>query len=305
VTRPTDRTGILLFAAGTAIVSFSAPIVRLVTTPPTITAFYRMLFGGVILTIIVLMQGGRLSRDRRSLLLAAICGLAFACDLSLWHRSIRIVGPGLATILVSMQVFFMAGFGLLFNKERPTWRILVGIPLAIFGLLMIVGVDWRLGGPSYRLGIAFGLTTALCYTTFLLFLRRLQRNANGPTRMANIATLSLFSAVFLGIFSLAARESFTLPGLPTAGLLVVYGIIGQVVAWVLMSRALPYLRASTVGLMLLIQPTLSAIWDVLFFHRATTPLEVLGAALTLGAIYLGSVGTASVSESEPTAPAAD
>jgi drug/metabolite transporter (DMT)-like permease len=281
----------LSLAAGAIMVSFSAPIVQLLTTPPTVTAFYRMLSGGLILLAIVLLQGGRVWPGRRSFLLACGCGLAFACDLSLWHRSIRLVGPGLATILVSVQVFYMAAFGLLFGREKVNWRLALGIPLAVIGLILIVGLGWRSGGSGYRLGIIFGLVTALCYTTYLLLLRRLQNQADGLTRMANIATLSLISALFLGIISLTQRESFAITSLPAAGLLILYGVIGQVLAWVLMSRAIPYLRTSVTGLILLLQPALSSVWDVLFFHRNVTLVEVAGAALTLGAIYLGATAS--------------
>ena len=43
-----------------------------------------------------------------------------------------------------------------------------------------------------------------------------------------------------------------------------------------------------VGLLLLLQPTLAFVWDVLIFGRAFGVTEVSGAALALFAIYLGS-----------------
>ncbi len=39
---------------------------------------------------------------------------------------------------------------------------------------------------------------------------------------------------------------------------------------------------------LLLQPTLSFAWDVLFFARGLTLQELAGAVIMLGAIYLGS-----------------
>jgi drug/metabolite transporter (DMT)-like permease len=40
--------------------------------------------------------------------------------------------------------------------------------------------------------------------------------------------------------------------------------------------------------MLLLQPSLAFIWDVLFFHRPTDAVDVGGAALAVGAICLGT-----------------
>jgi drug/metabolite transporter (DMT)-like permease len=48
------------------------------------------------------------------------------------------------------------------------------------------------------------------------------------------------------------------------------------------------LEAALIGLILLLQPTLAFVWDVLFFARPAMPLEVLGVLLTLVAIYLGT-----------------
>jgi drug/metabolite transporter (DMT)-like permease len=84
------------------------------------------------------------------------------------------------------------------------------------------------------------------------------------------------------------REGFAIPNAPSLGLLVSLGVIGQVLAWVLMSGGLPRVRRSLAGLTLLLQPLLASVWDVLFFHRPATVLQAVGAAVTLGAIYLGT-----------------
>lgn len=46
-------------------------------------------------------------------------------------------------------------------------------------------------------------------------------------------------------------------------------------------------EASHVGPVLLLQPALAFVWDILFFARPTTPLDLLGVLLTLFAIYPG------------------
>jgi len=46
--------------------------------------------------------------------------------------------------------------------------------------------------------------------------------------------------------------------------------------------------ASRVGLILLLQPTLAFIWDVLIFARPFGTQEIAGAALAIAAIGLGS-----------------
>jgi drug/metabolite transporter (DMT)-like permease len=278
----------LALATGAAIVSLTGPIVRVLAVAPTVTAFYRMVFGGAILMLIVLLARERLRLDRNSILLAAAAALAFAFDMTMWNRSIRLVGPGLATILVGCQVFPMAGIGLVFGGERLTWRLGLAVPLAIMGLVMIVGVDWRLGSAGFRTGVAFGLGSAFCYTGYLVALRRLQQCAGLAARVSNMATVSVCCAVFLGVIALTQRESFRIQDTPSLGLLLALGVIGQVLAWVLMSGGLPRVRRSLAGLILLLQPLLASVWDVLFFRHPVTILQVAGVAVTFVAIYLGT-----------------
>jgi drug/metabolite transporter (DMT)-like permease len=280
---------IAALAAGAAIVSFTGPVVRALTVAPTVTAFYRMVFGGAILLVIVLFARERLRLDRASILLAGAAALSFAFDMTMWNRCIRLVGPGLATILVGCQVFPMAAIGLIFYKEKLTWRLALAVPLAIFGLAMIVGVDWRLGSAGFRHGVLFGLGSACCYAGYLVALRKLQHGAGLGARVSNMATVSVCCAAFLGIIALVQRESFGIADASSFGLLVLLGIIGQVLAWVLMSSGLPRVRHSLASLLLLLQPVLASVWDVLFFRHPVTVLQASGAFLTLAAIYLGTM----------------
>jgi drug/metabolite transporter (DMT)-like permease len=273
------------------LVSFTAPIVRLLTVPPTATAFYRMVSGAAVLFLLVVLLRSRVRLDRRTLLLAGLAGLVFGLDITLWHRSIRLVGPGLATILLGFQVFLMAAIGVATRAERLSWRLLVGVPGALVGLFLIVGTEWQQDLPGFRWGVVCGLGSAVFYTGYLLALRRLQQEQPLRGRMANMALVSTACAVVLVGIGLYQRESFAIPDWRSAGLLVLLGLIGQVVAWVLMSGGLPRMRHSLAGLLLLLHPLLTSVWDVLFFHRPTTTVQAVGAAVTLAAIYLGSTSS--------------
>ncbi|MGH8281010.1 MAG: EamA family transporter, partial [Gammaproteobacteria bacterium] len=55
------------------------------------------------------------------------------------------------------------------------------------------------------------------------------------------------------------------------------------------SSSIHKVRASQVGLILLLQPVCAFMWDVLFFGRRFTAVEIVCAVLALAAIYLGSV----------------
>jgi drug/metabolite transporter (DMT)-like permease len=52
---------------------------------------------------------------------------------------------------------------------------------------------------------------------------------------------------------------------------------------------LPAVFASLAGFILLLQPSLAFVWDVLLFQRPTSLMNWVGVSIVLFAIYLGSV----------------
>jgi drug/metabolite transporter (DMT)-like permease len=274
--------------AGAIMISFSPVFVKLTTVEPTVSAFYRMFFGGLALAALVMIRREPVWFGGRALGIIAIAALFFAGDLFFWHRSILFVGPGLATLLANFQVFLLAVAGLWLFREPLRWEIAVSIPLAMVGLSLLVGLDWFSLTVDYRLGVGFGLLAALCYAAYILCLRASRASQVAPSSIAVIAPLSLYCALILAAAVALQGESFGIPSGRDAAVLLSYGIVAQVLGWVFISQGIARVRASQAGLILLLQPTLSFVWDVTLFGRQLTLLEGAGALLALTAIYLGS-----------------
>lgn len=283
---------LLCLLAGATLISFSAVMVRLVSVGPTASAFYRMLLGGLALAVWARTGGKALWAGWAALGVASLTGLIFALNLSLWHRAVLLLGPGLSTILANFQVFLMAGVGVLVLGERPGWRLGAAVPLAMLGLWLLVGVKWQDLGEGYHLGVGLGLLGACTYTAYLLCLRWSVRRVGGLDSLANVALMSLVCALILWLELLRSGESWAVPTAWDWGWLSVYGLACHAVGWVLISLGLKQVAASRAALALLLQPTLAFVWDVLIFGRPTTPLEAGGALLAVTAIYLGTTGRA-------------
>lgn len=277
---------------GSILISFSGVFVKLLSgsTGPVTAAFYRVLLGGVLLSLFAAVRRRPFWKGWKPFLYAVAAGFIFALDLTFWHQSILFIGPGLATILGNFQAILMAVAGILIFKEKVSLKLLLSIPLALLGLFLLAGSSLAGSSSDYRTGILFGLITALCYTAYLLTLRAAGRLQQKLPPVTNIALVCAATALFLGV-SLPLHGETLLPG--GAGdwlLLAAYGLFSQGVGWVLISSNMPRLAASRTGLLLLAQPALSMVWDVLFFGRVLTAAEWTGAALAIAAIYLG--GTA-------------
>jgi len=159
--------------------------------------------------------------------------------------------------------------------------------MAVMGLILIVGLQWDQLGPSYKTGIFLGLVTAVVYTGFLLTLRKLQSEQSGVSVFYVLMLVSWSTAVYLGLKVYLGGDSFRIPDGQSWAALLALGLLSQVVGWILITNALPRVRASLIGLILLLQPSLSFVWDVVFFQRETSLVNWLGVFMVLAAIYLG------------------
>lgn len=280
--------GRLTLLAGATMISFAAVFVKIAGVPPAISAFYRMLFGGLGLLSIALLRRERLWNGWRTFGWQVLAALLFAGDLTIWHRSILLVGPGLATLLANFQVFLLTGVDLLLRPGRVgRLRILSG-PIALFGLWLIVGYDWSTLDANAQLGIGLGLLTAVFYGSYILTLPKTQPAKGKKSHFANMTVISLLVMGMLAGGSLVEGVSLEIPGAQSFVVLLAYGLLCQALGQLLLYKGRLLVEPSLVGLLLLLQPLLAYVWDLTLFAKPTNLRELLGAAITLFAIWLGS-----------------
>ncbi len=284
-----ERQPLIQMIVGACAISTTSIFVKYAHVGPTVSGFYRMAFGGLMLLawLVATRQWQRVRWSDLGWLL--LPGAAFAIDLVMWHRSILYVGPGLATLLGNFQVFLMALAGWLWYREKLGWPFLAGVALAFLGLYLLVGLDWNAFDARYRLGVVLGVVTGFAYALYMLSTRHAQRAGHvrlHPTQLLCVS--SLVSAVILGLVALFERERFAIPDLQSGSALIGLAFFGQVLGWVLLTRAMPRLPASLIGLLLLLQPALSFVFDVILFARPTRSMDWVGVALSLLGIFVGS-----------------
>ncbi len=282
------RHGVAMLVVGGVLISLSAVFVRLADVGPSVSGFYRNVFGAAALFALVGLRRESVWRGPAPLGLAFVAAVFFAGDIFFWHRSIHYVGPGLATIMANGQVFVLALVGALAFHEQVSRTFWVAVFMAIVGLALLVGADWMALDATYRKGVVFGLLTAVTYAGYLLSLRRAQRSPVRLSSAAGLAWVTTFTALLLWGVVEVEGETLRVPDARTWTILVIYGVVCQGVAWAIISRALRSVDASRAGLLLLLQPTLTFVWDIVLFRRPTSVVEGFGAALALAAIHLGS-----------------
>ncbi len=94
--------------------------------------------------------------------------------------------------------------------------------------------------------------------------------------------------MILGVSAYAEGVSLVIPTAMDATWLLAYGLVSHCLGLLFIASSLPKVSTTEAGIALLLQPTLSFVWDVLLFARPMTITELTGAAIALFAIYLGS-----------------
>jgi len=285
----TARGPLAAMAVGAALISTSAVFVKWVHIGPTASAFWRMGLAALLLLAGLARPALRAAwrPQPRVLGLVAIAAVFFALDLWMWHRSILYVGVGLATLLGNFQVFALAAYGALALGEHGGWRLWAGLLLAIAGLALLLVPEWSSFDARFRLGVAFGLGTAVAYAGFLIAFRAAQQQRALAANEALLWWLCLGSALLLLAMTLAGGEPVLPHDARDWAALLAYALIAQVFGWLVIGRVMPKLAAGVLGLCLLLQPLLAYVWDALLFGTRLTPVGMLGLALSLAGIFLG------------------
>ncbi len=286
--KPAQSNALPHLLIGAVMISFSGVWVKISHVSPMVSAFYRVFFGGLILLAVAGLKRETVWQGRRFMGWSLLCAFFFALDLGLYHYAVHLVGPGLGTILPNFQVFILAAIGVALWGEKLRLLYVMAVPLALLGLFLVVGIDGSKLSADYRLGVLCGLGAAACYAGFLLSIRKLQREQQGATFFSVLTTVSLMTAALLTLEVLRSGATFVIPDRQSLLALAALGFFSQFAGWLLITNALPQIRASLSGLILLLQPALAFVWDVLFFQRPTSLLNWIGVLLALIAIYLGT-----------------
>jgi drug/metabolite transporter (DMT)-like permease len=277
----------LLVLGGAIMISFAAVFARLSGMPPTTSGFYRMVFGCLAFAILLglrpEMRVGLRDNWSGSLLIGAL----FAADIWFFHRAIDYIGPGLSTLLANFQVFVLTAAGVIWMRERFGWRFAAGLAFAMAGLWLLFGRDWVDLPPDYRLGVFMGVMTALAYAFYLLSLRGFQIRHGHIRPEARLLQSTFCCALVLGAANLLEGNDFVIPDLQALGALIGLGVFCQVLGWLSITRGMPDLPAGLVGLLLLIQPASSVLWDYLIFGLRLDAWQLAGLVLALIGIYFG------------------
>jgi drug/metabolite transporter (DMT)-like permease len=269
--------------------------------PSLVIAAARMGIAALLLTPYALMRRrAELSRLKRPQLLAmGLAGFLLALHFASWITSLEYTTVASSVVLVTTTPLWVALLSPLVLKERLAVGVRIGLLVAMAGGV-IVGLSeaCQIGSGGITcsslqeafagralIGNGLALLGAWCASGYLLVGRRLRSSltlASYTFLVYLVSAVVLLAAVFLS----GNRFSGYQP--ETYGWFLALAIIPQLVGHTIFNWALRYLSAAYVSVALLGEPVGSVILALLFLREAPAGLELVGAALIMGGIYLAS-----------------
>ena len=211
--------------------------------------------GFAALALLLLLPGARRFWNRRSLLV----GLAHAATMILFVAGNKLTTAANTIFLQSTAPLYLMLLGPLLLREPVRRRDLgFGFMLALGMALFFVGVETPYAtAPDPLRGNIVAAASGITWALTIFGLRWLGRERGGE-RAAEGAVAAGNLIAFLVCLPLALPMS---RGNPTDWALVLYlGLFQIGLAYVLMTRAVRKISALEVGLLLLLEPVLSALW---------------------------------------------
>ena len=242
---------------------------------PEALAMVRMLGGALFFQAIVRArgtQGVAISRADHARL-AGLSILGIALNQTLFLMGLRWTTPFSVSVLGATIPVFAAALAVIFGKERLSWRTVIGLSLALLGVLSLVG-----NGSLDRGAILVALNS-LSYAAYVVLSRDVVLRVGALRSVAWIFTYAAVLFVPFGMRAMVAQ----LPELTPRGWVFTLYILAvpTILAYSLNAWALARSSATLVTVYIYLQPLIAAVLAWLQLGQSISRRAGLAAALIL------------------------
>jgi drug/metabolite transporter (DMT)-like permease len=267
------RHAVLALLVGNLFLSLGPMLVRMADTGPVASAFWRILIAAPFLFLIAGMSGDPAKKLPRPMVwLFFWSAIFFALDLAAWHIGILQTKLANANLLGNSTGFLLPLYGFIAARTLPTRMQGLALALAGGGMALLLGRSFELSNSNLW-GDILCLLAGVFYTGYLVLLAR-AKDSMGP--WPTLAWSTVMSAPPLLLMAWVLNEQIMPTNwTPLLALALFSQILGQGLIIYTIGRA-PHML---VGIMMLIQPVISAVIGWQIYGEVLTTLDAVGAVL--------------------------
>jgi drug/metabolite transporter (DMT)-like permease len=178
--------------------------------------------------------------------------------------------PVVVTLLAA--ALFQEGLGLV---------KLTAVALSFLGTVLVVQA--QVTHAAAPLGLILSLSSAACYSGYILFGSRL---LPGLPPVSSTATIMASSAVVWSVYSAATGQIAVHWTLPRIGLIAGFALLGTTIPVLTFILGLPLVGASRTAILSTFEPASTVLLAVIILGEPANPVQYFGGALILAAVLV-------------------
>jgi drug/metabolite transporter (DMT)-like permease len=274
-TARTPRHGLALFA-GLLLVSTSGPFIKMAAFHAYATVFWRTALAAPLF----LLVAWRVEREHRPRLLLG--ALLFAAHFLLWVKAFDLTDFSSNLLLLVSQPVIAAALGTRLG-EPPTVRTWIAVALALVGLLIIAGGDFRLGARALA-GDAMCIVAGLAITLFYV----VTRDARAATPLAAFMGWNMVAIAVIALpVTLLVQAPLVGASAAQWGWMLALVLLTTVAGHGLMNLAARSVTLFALNLVIVLEPAIAIAMGAVLFGARVTALQLGGGVLLAAAVIVG------------------
>ena len=256
--------------------------------PPFTLAFIRFFFAGIIFVPLVINRWQKLTlRQWVEIILVGFFGITI--NISFFFLGLEKTQSINAPIIASAAPVFIYILSLVFLKEKSKIKVVLGMLVALVGVLLIIVSPLILDGKNLVIGQVSGNLFILIATLGTVFQTLIGRDVLKKVNSYQVALITFFfgALTFLPFFMNEMRTwSFTqLNGQGILG--IVFGVLfSSALAYWLFYYGVSKISAQEVGIFTYIDPVTAVLVAIPLLGEIPSAFYFFGSVLIFGGIYL-------------------
>jgi drug/metabolite transporter (DMT)-like permease len=257
---------------------------------PLMTAFMRILLGGVALWLFARSRGIDFAWKRNARVYAVIGIVNTAVPFSLFAWAAMHIPAAYSATMNAMAPIFTGLFAFLLMSERLSAARVVAFLLGLFGVAVLVRIGPTAITTDVILGIVAGMSAAVCYGYAAVYTRM---RASSIPPLATATGSQISASLALLPFAFSDLPHATVHGTLTAlAAILVLGVVCTGLAYALFFRLIAEEGPGKAVMVTFLIPAAASIWAWLLLGEQVTAGMLVGLAIVLcaTALALGLLG---------------
>ena len=288
-----DKSIYIILAVGISIISFSGILIKVITAPVLIIAFYRMLLSSIFLTPLFFLKFKDSIKHFLNIK-PILVGFLLALHFYAWISAIQYTNLANAVIFIAIQPLFTLLLEFFFAKEDIRKGVITSFILALLGSVIISFSDFQIILTRFYgdMLVVLAAFLAACY----LFLGRSFRKK--IKYVPYIYIVYTYCTFFLFIFVLISGHSFTGYSTINYSYIIILALGPTLIGYSILNLSIRYIPATIVSLAILREFIMTIFLAMFTLNEKLTVTTIVGGVLILFGLYREIISNKSHKDNE-------